>query len=173
MKTSKLKLTATLLVLFLVGFVSYSMKAYAQPGLGGGFRAEAKANCQEFDKADKRGIENRIPDLTDEQKEKIDKLRTEHLKKMLPLKNELGEKEAQMRTLTTAENVSMSKINSKIEEIGTLKIKMAKEREAHKQEIRKLLNEKQRLIFDTFPPKGKKGFGKHRKGFDGPPRGKR
>ncbi|KAA3600953.1 MAG: hypothetical protein DWQ06_09025 [Calditrichaeota bacterium] len=146
MKTSKLKLTATLLVLFLVGFVSYSMKAYAQPGFGKGFKGEKRVEHR-------HGIEHKIPDLTESQKDQIEKLRTEHMKKTLPMKNEVGEKEARLRTLTTAENVNMSKVNSVIEDIGELKTKMAKEREAHRQEIRKLLNDKQRVMFDSFPPR--------------------
>ncbi len=150
MKTSKLKLTTMLLALFLVGFVSYSMKVYAQPGFGRGFKGEQMG---EF----KPGIENKIPDLTESQKDQIEKLRTEHLKKTLPMKNEVGEKEARLRTLTTVENVDMNKVNKTIEEIGKIKTEMAKEREAHRQEIRKLLNDEQRVKFDSFPPRKPKG----------------
>lgn len=152
MKTSKLKFTATLLALILVGFVSYSMKAYAQPpGFGRGMR---QGNCQYFGDGEfKPGFFNRIPDLTEEQEAKIEKLRAEHLEKMLPMRNELGEKEARLRTLSTGKNVDLNKVNKMIEEIGSLKTKMAKERETHRQEIREMLTDSQKLAFDTFPPR--------------------
>jgi len=90
-----------------------------------------------------------IPDLTDMQREQIDKLRTEHLKVMLPLKNQVTEKEAKLQTLSTAENIDMKAINKLIEEIGQVKIKMMKEQAVQHQKIRKLLTESQRLVFDT------------------------
>ncbi len=90
-----------------------------------------------------------IPDLTDEQKAQMEKLQVEHMKSMQPLQNELAEKQAQLHTLTTAAEVSMSRINSLIEEIGKLKTEMMKIREKHHQDVRKILNEKQRLFFDN------------------------
>ena len=90
-----------------------------------------------------------ISDLTDMQREQIDKLRTEHLKVMLPLKNQVTEKEAKLQTLSTAENIDMKAINKLIEEIGQVKIKMMKEQAVQHQKIRKLLTESQRLVFDT------------------------
>ena len=92
-----------------------------------------------------------IPDSTEKQEEKIKKLRAEHLKVLLPLQNELAEKEAQLHTLSTAEKVDMKKIYRMIEEIGAIKIQMMKERATHHQDIRKLLTEKQRLVFDMHP----------------------
>ena len=89
-----------------------------------------------------------IPDLSEEQQKKIKKLRTVHIKKMLPLRNELREKEARLQTLRTAEKPDMNAINTQIESIGAVKIQIAKEREAHRQEIRKILTEEQRLQFD-------------------------
>ena len=48
-------------------------------------------------------------------------------------------------------------INKTIDEIGALQIQMMKEREAHHQQIRSILAEKQRVIFDS---RGGKGFHK-------------
>jgi Spy/CpxP family protein refolding chaperone len=90
-----------------------------------------------------------IPDLTDAQKAQLEKLQIEHMKSMQPLQNELAEKQAQLHTLTTAAEVSMSRINSLIEEIGKLKTEMVKVREKHHQDVRKMLDEKQRLFFDN------------------------
>ncbi len=93
-----------------------------------------------------------IPDLTEQQKEQIEELNIANMKTMLPLQNELHEKEAQLHTLSTSDNPSMNKINGLIDEIGTIKTKMMKQREDHRQKVRKLLNEKQRLFLDTNPP---------------------
>lgn len=92
-----------------------------------------------------------LPDLTEKQKEQIKQLRTEHMKAMLPLKNQLMEKKARLHTLSTGEKVDMKAINDMIEEIGAIKTKIMKEQAAHRQEVRKLLTTEQRLMFDTHP----------------------
>ena len=97
----------------------------------------------------RHGMMDRIPDLTDDQKEKIRGLRTETQKQVLPLKNEIGEKEARLKTLTTAEQADMKSINQVIEEIGDLKIEIAKLKAATHQKVRAELTEDQRLFLDT------------------------
>lgn len=42
-----------------------------------------------------------IPDLTEEQKEQIKELEINHMKEVLQMKNQIGEKEAHLRTLST------------------------------------------------------------------------
>ena len=92
-----------------------------------------------------------IPDLTEEQKEQIQNLRTEHMKTVLPLKNQLAEMQARLQTLSTAENADMSQIDRTIEEMGELRTLMMKEGAAHRQTIRKLLTDEQRVAFDSRP----------------------
>lgn len=94
-------------------------------------------------------------DLTDQQKEQFKALRLDHQKAMLPMKNELNELNAKLKTLSTAENADMKAINSQIDKIGSLKTKMMKSKAAHKQEMRKILTEEQRIMFDSH--KGRKG----------------
>jgi len=65
-------------------------------------------------------------ELTDAQKEQIEKLHTEHMKKVLPLRNELGELRAELRTLSTLDKVNMNDINKKIDEIGKVRTEMMK-----------------------------------------------
>ncbi len=89
-----------------------------------------------------------IPNLTDEQKSKIKELKIVNMKNMLALKNQLNEKTAHLKTLTTAEKVDMKAVNQTIDEIGSIKIQMMKNCVAHQQEIRKLLTEEQRVYFD-------------------------
>lgn len=92
-----------------------------------------------------------IPDLTEKQEAQIRELRTAYMKATLPLKNQLIEKEVRLNTLSTGEKANMKEINNIIEEIGTLKTAIMKKQAAHRQEIRTLLTEEQRLVFDAHP----------------------
>jgi Spy/CpxP family protein refolding chaperone len=100
-----------------------------------------------------------LPNLTDGQKANLDELRLAHQKAVLPLRNLLGEKQAHLMTVRTEDKADLNKINQVVDEIGAVKVKLAKEREAYHQNVRKILTEEQRLIFDMRPMKG--GPGKH------------
>jgi len=94
-----------------------------------------------------------LPDLTEQQKADIKKIHLKTMKEVLPLKNEIGEKEARLRTLMTADTPDLSAINKLVDEIGVLKTQIRKlELTAHL-DIRKLLTDEQRLIMDSNPPK--------------------
>ena len=97
--------------------------------------------------------------LTDAQKEQIEKLRTQHMKNVLPLRNELGELRAELRTLSTVDKVNMTDINKKIDEMGKVQTELMKERAAHRQQIRSLLTDEQRVKFDSDFGHGLKGRG--------------
>ncbi len=123
---------------------------------GGAFAQQRGMHPGDMERQEMHGKEHAehmpmIPDLTEKQKEQIKDLRTEHLKAMLPLKNQLMEKRARLHTLSTGENVNMKEINKITEEIGALKTRMMKEHAAHRQEVRKLLTEEQRVFFDAHP----------------------
>lgn len=90
-----------------------------------------------------------IPDLTDEQTEQIKQLRIAHLKEVKGLKNELNEKQARHQTLMTSDIVKMDEINKNIDEIIQIKSALMKAKAAHKQAVRDLLNEEQKLYFDV------------------------
>jgi len=94
-----------------------------------------------------------IPDLTDTQKEQIKEMRTEHMKEVMPLKNELKEKEARLQTVSTGDNADLNNIYSVIDEISIIKTDLAKKRAAFKFEVRKVLTEDQRVYFDMHSPK--------------------
>jgi Spy/CpxP family protein refolding chaperone len=71
----------------------------------------------------------------------------------------LGEKKARLRTLSTGVKVDMDKINRVIEDFGEMRTEMMKMRAQHRQDIRELLTDEQRVMFDLHHP------GHH----DGPP----
>lgn len=97
-----------------------------------------------------------VSDLKDDQKTKIETLCTENAKKNLAFDNQLQEKMAQFKTLMTADKADMAAINKLIDEIGKIKTEKMKAHAAHKQEIRKILDDKQRLEFDLHL--SKQGF---------------
>lgn len=93
-----------------------------------------------------------IPDITDSQKEEMKSLHVDHMKMIQSLQNEIGEKQARLRTLQTADKVNMSEINRVIEDIGQIRTEMMKLKAAQYQEIRSLLTDEQRVFFDAHHP---------------------
>ncbi len=158
MKTVKFKTITAILIALLL---SVNTNIFAQSG---------KKDSHDVEKHKKfsHGVEKHhdgmgFLNLTDEQKSQIKKLKTANMKEMLPLKNQIAEKKAHLRTLTTADNVDMIAVNKTIDEIVSIKATMMKKHAAHKQEMRKLLNDEQRIHFDMKMSKhkghefGKKG----------------
>ncbi|MBI9033333.1 MAG: Spy/CpxP family protein refolding chaperone [Bacteroidales bacterium] len=145
MKNSGFKATMMVVVMVLA-----SMFSQAQPNRNG---------CQKGLKAEASCLQH-LPDLTDDQKAQIETLRLSQQQSMLETRNQLDVLHAELKVLTTAENADMKAIDKKAEEIGALKTKMAKQRLAHKQEVRKILTKEQRLVFDT-KMQHRKGQGRH------------
>jgi Spy/CpxP family protein refolding chaperone len=94
------------------------------------------------------GDEN-IPNLTDEQKAKIEVLKIAHMKEMTSYMTALETLEAQLQQLEIADNADLNKINAKIDEISVVKGNMEKENSKHRQSVRGLLNPEQRTVFDA------------------------
>ncbi len=140
-----------ILTIMLVSMMFLSANTFAQPG---------KGDCKGHKG---KGIENAIPDLTDQQKSDIQKIRIKYDKKVLPITNELRESRAHLKTLQTAENPDKAAIDKQIEKIGKLRTDMIKLREEQRQEVRALLTDDQKVVFDTKMARHGKG-GMHHKG---------
>lgn len=117
-----------------------------------------------------QGFECQIPDLTEQQQKQIDDLRTVHQKEMLQFRNQMAEKQAKLNTLRTADKADMAAINKTIDEIGNLHTQMMKAKESHRQQVRGLLTDKQKVYFDTRKGRGF-GHGKGMRGGQGMGRG--
>ncbi len=124
---------STLLILSL-----FSLNIMAQSGP----RQDFPRGERNFEKGDW------LPDLSDDQKDAIKEIRLEGMKQQLPLKNKKDELKAQLKTEMTADQPNEARINELIEEMGKIDIDKHKIRAKNRLEIRKLLNEEQRLIFD-------------------------
>jgi Spy/CpxP family protein refolding chaperone len=90
-----------------------------------------------------------IPDLTEKQKEQMKELHIKHMQAVQPIKNQIGELEAKLHTLQTADDPNMNDINKLIETIGSKHTEIMKLHAAQRQEIRKLLTDEQRVVFDA------------------------
>lgn len=97
-----------------------------------------------------------IVDLTPEQETQITELRTKHLKEVTPLRNELGEKRARLRTLESAEKPDLNEINKIIDEMASLRATIQKKGAAHRAEVASLLTDDQKVAFKAQRP-GRKG----------------
>lgn len=100
-----------------------------------------------------------IPNLSEEQMNGIKASRLELMKKNQPIENEIGELQARLKTLQSAPKADMNAINKVIDQISDKKAQLAKNMAAHEQEVRKLLNDEQRLFFDQHRKNGPQGPG--------------
>lgn len=98
---------------------------------------------------------NLEPKFTQEQMASIKALRFELEKEMVQVRNLIGEKRAQLKTLQQVDKPDMKAINSKIDEITSLQNKMMKAKAANTAKIRSLLSDEQRLMFDKRGAKAK------------------
>lgn len=90
-----------------------------------------------------------ILNLTDDQKAKIKAQQVAFGKEALPLKNQLAEKRAHLRTLQTAQTYDANAVNATIDDIAKTESQLLKKQAANREAIRKLLNDEQRLAFDS------------------------
>lgn len=154
---TKLILTSVLLL----GIIT---TGFAQPGKG------MRMNKNDGRKAMHMMCKN-IPNLTDEQQEKIEALRVEHMKKRTAYRNQIHEKMAQIRTLTSGDNIDMKKAEALAEEVAALKAKMMKESLNYRNNVRNLLTDEQKVYFDSRTKRHHMGKGRgHGQGFGNGPR---
>jgi len=156
MKTANLKTGILSLTILLAIFASSNIYAQRMQRMNANQKGNRMMLHQNMDQ---KGMGMAGLNLSEEQLQKIGELRTKNLKEMLPITNEMQEKRAHLKTLTTAERVNQKEIDKVIDEIAMLTAKQMKAKIAHQQEMRSLLTEEQRVIFDS------KSFGQGRNGF--------
>jgi Spy/CpxP family protein refolding chaperone len=88
-----------------------------------------------------------IPDLTPEQTAKIQKLRIDHQKTILALQPDLKTKRLELRQMMM-EGADQKKLEAKIDELAKAGADFQKKRLAHRNEIRSLLTDEQKKIFN-------------------------
>ncbi len=142
-------------------FLITSMGILAQPKRGQGYgngRGQGYGNGCGQQYRCRQAMKERL-NLTSEQEASIKDSRVAHLQEMRAYKNQLMEKRARLQTLQSADNPDMNAINTEIDAVGNTWTAMQKTRAAHLQEVRKILNKEQRVIFDEWHVRRKSHFG--------------
>ena len=144
----KTKLTAILVILMM------SVGMFAQ-GQGNQYPSEPK-------------ILKVIPDLSQDQQEKIKEYHTEMIKTITPLKAELQAKQAELDVLMTKDS-DLKEKEAIVKEIGDIKYNMQMARIEYHDKVRSLLNDDQKAVYDNMylnhkkkghhPMQGKPGHG--------------
>jgi len=93
--------------------------------------------------------------LSSEQEVAIRAIMLDCKKETLPLNNELGEKKARLRTLSSADEYDVAALNNVVDEMSELNASIQKVNLAKKEEIRALLNDDQKILFDSNPQRGR------------------
>lgn len=86
--------------------------------------------------------------LTAEQQQQISKLKLDFKKKVLPIKAKIKQAKIELAMLITSDKPDQKAIDKKIDEILKLKGEKMRAKARHKVEVRKVLNEQQRVAFD-------------------------
>lgn len=157
----KKKLIAVMVAATLIAGTTSSL--FAQQGQGQRKMDGKEYRNQKFDGYGHGVICDRLPGITEEQKQKIQALRTANLKPQTQMRNQLAEKQARLKTLQSADEVDMNAINKTVDEMSALRTKMQKNRVALNQEVRKLLTDEQRAIYDAHKGKRMSGHKNHNK----------
>lgn len=90
----------------------------------------------------------RIPNLTEEQKTQLKAFRIALEKETLPLKNEVQELEAKLKTLMSQDEVKTQEAGRVIDEISDLKSSMMKKKIKHTAQIKSILDDEQKVFFN-------------------------
>ncbi|HNZ42606.1 MAG TPA: periplasmic heavy metal sensor [Bacteroidales bacterium] len=154
MKTRKVNYLLAIVVA--IAMVFASTNTYSQCN-----KQQTASKAQQVANQDEQaGCMNRqgMMNLTPEQEKQMDAIHQKHMKEVLPLKNLIAEKKAHLVTISSGDNVDLVAVNKTIDEMYALKADIAKKQAAMKQEVRKILNDDQKLIFDMNHAK-KKGMG--------------
>ncbi len=98
-----------------------------------------------------------IPDLSEEQEAEIKSLRMKQIERNTGHRNTMDELRARKRSLTTEAEPDMNAVNDVIDKMTELRNTQMKENVNHRQAIRELLTEEQRVIFDSRAGRAQQG----------------
>jgi Spy/CpxP family protein refolding chaperone len=161
METTKFKSviakSSGMFALVLIVLVNLNSIGYAQDSI---VKIEKHLNFNKKMNGSQTGLIKQLPGITDEQKKQIKDFKVQQMKEMLPLKNQLGEKKAHLKTLETSDTPDMKAINQLIDEMGSIQVSMRKKQAEFTQKVRKILTDEQRILFDTFKDSKKGQSGK-------------
>lgn len=143
--------TTTVFILLLVSSITVQAQRNDRPER----RSEMKERIEQ--RKGQQGQMNKRPesklrklDLNEDQKEKVKGIMLVGRKEILPLENKLGEKRARLKTLSSGDTYDVKALNQVVDEMSELQAGIKKIHIAQRGEIRDLLNNEQKIIFDTM-----------------------
>jgi Spy/CpxP family protein refolding chaperone len=92
-----------------------------------------------------------LPDLTEEQHEKIKKVDLKQIEAMTPLRNQMREKKSRLSTILITMPVDIKSADQVADEISKVIAAILKAQIRHDQELRNILTPDQQIIFDSRP----------------------
>ena len=101
-----------------------------------------------------------ISDFTDEQQEQLKSLRLEQMKAMTQHRNSLDEYKAKLKTITSVDAVKLKEVDKVLDEMGKIKLEMAKNKLSHQQDVRAMLTDEQKVMFDMRHSHGVRSRGR-------------
>lgn len=111
----------------------------------------------------------KIPNLTEEQEAQLKGLHLEMEKSSLPIQNQIAEKEARLKTITTASEINLKDAGRVIQEISDLKTQLMTLRVENLVKMKEILTDEQEMALNhqllkrpEKPQGGKPGFGRGR-----------
>lgn len=133
----------------LIGLMATTTEVLAQRGMGRGMmnNPEGRGMMNNADRPFRAG--QCILNLTPEQDSKMAVLRTNHLKEVTPLRNELNEKRARLRSLQSVDKPDLKEINKTIDEMAAIRTNIQKKGAAHRVEVSSQLTDEQRVQFNA------------------------
>jgi Spy/CpxP family protein refolding chaperone len=141
-KKTRMMLTMVMVLMIMAPYANAQHRNHGEKQRGGdGF--EARPGYQQ------RGLD--MLDLSEDQKTKIEDIRLQFEKNQIQSSNQIREKQAQLRTLLTQDNVDKTKVFGLIDDIGNLRTEGWKARTEAHIKIRSLLTDKQKVQFDQHP----------------------
>lgn len=132
----------TILALVVFGFST----VYAQPGQGMGARGKGMAARDSF------------PTFSKDQLQKMDQLKLENQKAMIPMRADLKLMMVEYRDMLR-NDASQSDLNAKLDQIGQLKTKISKARLDHRLKMRNIMTDEQREFIESHRGMGPGCFG--------------
>ena len=135
------------LLIFMISFTAQAQNRTQQerrPQMNERFE---KNNDKKMDRKRGGNMDARLK-LTEDQKEKIEDIRLAGKKESLPYQNEIREKKAAMRSLSTGDSYDVKGLNKLTDDISKLEASIQKVNILKRGEIRELLTEDQKIIFD-------------------------
>lgn len=147
--TLRSRVIGSLLMLMII-----TVSAQAQERRGPHPQKQGQERMEKGGKGAEKPDRPRIPGITEEQEEQMKAIHLEMEKAGLPIRNQIGEKEARFRTLVTADSYDEKAVNRVLDEIGDLKTDMRKLKVASLQKAKKVLNDEQMMFLYKHMDKG-------------------